>query len=1158
MKHHYPLVFFLLFLPAVAFSQVKLNFINSPYRQHFDSLASSGTTNDLATLPNGWTFSESGTNANTTYAAGTGSSNAGNTYSFGLTADDRALGGLLSGSLSPTVGAGFENYTGSTITSLQITYRGEQWRLGATGRGADRLDFQYSGDATSLTSGTWTDIDALDFNSKITVGTAGALNGNDTLNNRILNFTIAGLSIEPGETFYIRWQDSNVASSDDGLAIDDFTIVPVGIPSNIPSIQFVPAALNFGDVTVYDSAHLRYQVIAANLEDSITIFTFNNVYTLSADSTHFNASAKLPPTGGFIDVLFAPTAPGISRDSLFHISGTTSNVVHVTGNGFDFASSIIPIAVARTKALGEKVTIAGRITVGSELGNPAYIQDSTGGIPVFDYAFANGVTIGDSVIVTGPIGIFNEQKQISGNGIAYIKPDSSKRFIAPKPIAINELLINEGLLVTVQNVELVNKAFVFYPQSTEVITGGGVQADLRIDGDTNIPGLAKPQGIVSITGVVGRFRSNAQLLPRFSRDIPGAAVPSPPSDSIPKSKTLDVVTWNLEFFGAKKEDYGNEEYGPEDEAQQLVNVKRVLDSLQADVVAVEEVSNDSLFTALISQLGKYRAVCSDRYSYSFDGPSNTFPPQKVCFIYDTATIDVLSARPLFEALYDEARTTNPALLPGYPGGNPSSFYSSGRLPYLLTVQATIEGVSERISFVGIHAKSGATAADRSRREYDAAVLKDSLDANFPGEQVIILGDLNDDLDQSIATGLESPYASFMNDTIHYSGITKSLSDAGARSTISFNDMIDHQLITDDLREEYISGSEQVITPFNFITNYAATTSDHLPVIVRYSLQAPRVDFVQSAVTLSEDSTTYIAQLTISKKSATDKYITIALDGEGVYGEDFITEPAAVDSKIILPIAADITTASFKIIVLNDAIDELAETTMFTILEEGGLTGGDQSVFALTIEDNDIPSIAFEELFASAKEGTGVYNLKLKLSTPVASDQTMTIQVTPGPGAVYGIDYTTEPALSQQRIQLHVPAGSNEVSIGITPLADGGIEFPLEFISFFLEKTTDGLVLANPRISIFTIIDVKKRQPHIVASPNPTTGNVKLLSKDVNENEMIQAELRGTTGEILYTGTGTLNDLSATFTTRLQQNRRGVYTVKLQIDGETILVRILKI
>src|SRR5690349_7386848 len=149
MKKLYSLLVMMLLLDVLVTSaQVNLQVINSPYRQNFDSLASTGTTNDVSTLPSGWTFLESGTNANTTYAAGTGSGNTGNTYSFGLD-NDRALGGLLSGSLTPTIGAFFSNNTGSTITSITIVYRGEQWRLGATGR-TDRLDFQFSLDAASL------------------------------------------------------------------------------------------------------------------------------------------------------------------------------------------------------------------------------------------------------------------------------------------------------------------------------------------------------------------------------------------------------------------------------------------------------------------------------------------------------------------------------------------------------------------------------------------------------------------------------------------------------------------------------------------------------------------------------------------------------------------------------------------------------------------------------------------------------------------------------------------------------------------------------------------------------------------------------------------------------------------------------------------------
>lgn len=212
---------------------INLNTGSLSYSQNFDSLASTGTANSA--LPAGWAFSESGTNANTTYAAGTGSDNAGNTYSFGSAGNtDRALGGLLSGSVIPTFGASFTNLASSSIISLAISYTGEQWRLGATGR-ADRLDFQYSTDATSLTTGTWTDVNALDFNSPITAGTTGALNGNLAANSQALSSTITGLSLAQGSTLWIRWTDFNASGSDDGLAVDNFnlsaTLAPVPEPS---------------------------------------------------------------------------------------------------------------------------------------------------------------------------------------------------------------------------------------------------------------------------------------------------------------------------------------------------------------------------------------------------------------------------------------------------------------------------------------------------------------------------------------------------------------------------------------------------------------------------------------------------------------------------------------------------------------------------------------------------------------------------------------------------------------------------------------------------------------------------------------------------------------------------------------------------------------
>src|SRR3989442_9584122 len=101
---------------TVASGEISLTVVDVAYTQDSNTIASTGTS---SVLPAGWAFAETGTNANMTYTAGTGSGNTGDTYSFGATGStERALGGLQSGNLVPMIGAGFINNTGGTITSL--------------------------------------------------------------------------------------------------------------------------------------------------------------------------------------------------------------------------------------------------------------------------------------------------------------------------------------------------------------------------------------------------------------------------------------------------------------------------------------------------------------------------------------------------------------------------------------------------------------------------------------------------------------------------------------------------------------------------------------------------------------------------------------------------------------------------------------------------------------------------------------------------------------------------------------------------------------------------------------------------------------------------------------------------------------------------------
>lgn len=188
--------------------------------ENFNTLATSGTS---ATLPQGWTFSEV---TDGSYTANDGSSNSGNTYSYGTgTNTDRAFGMLRSGSNSSTIGAKFRNDTGAAITAINVSYTGEQWRLGTTGR-VDRMEFEYSTTATSVGGTGFTPATSANFTAPVTSGTTGALNGNSAANRAAVTATIGGLNIPNGATFWIRYVDFDASGSDDGLAIDDFSLTP--------------------------------------------------------------------------------------------------------------------------------------------------------------------------------------------------------------------------------------------------------------------------------------------------------------------------------------------------------------------------------------------------------------------------------------------------------------------------------------------------------------------------------------------------------------------------------------------------------------------------------------------------------------------------------------------------------------------------------------------------------------------------------------------------------------------------------------------------------------------------------------------------------------------------------------------------------------------
>jgi len=294
------------FVPMGATAQVLVT--SAPYLQNFDTLSavSPGTA-----VPSGWTFFETGTNANTAYSAGTGAGNSGDTFSFGAAGStDRAFGGLQSGSLTPTVGGQFVNATGATIVALQLAFTGEQWRLGTLAR-ADRIDFQYSLSASSLNSGIWTDVNELDFLAPVTTGTAGALDGNAAANRRSISSIIAGLTIPAGAAFWIRWASFDASGADDGLAIEDFSLLATtgGDPSS---------------TSPGGTGSANPSTIAAG---GTTLLTVNATPGAGPSSTLLSVAADLSAIGGSSSQSFFPAG----------------------GNSFTFQATAVSTTTAGTK-----------------------------------------------------------------------------------------------------------------------------------------------------------------------------------------------------------------------------------------------------------------------------------------------------------------------------------------------------------------------------------------------------------------------------------------------------------------------------------------------------------------------------------------------------------------------------------------------------------------------------------------------------------------------------------------------------------------------------------------------------------------------------------------------------------------------------------------
>jgi hypothetical protein len=292
-------------------AQISISPSTLTYMQDFNSL---DTTNvNSSNLPTGWSIFEYGTAAtvNNQYKGNNGSSNSGDTYSYGQTGStNRSLGTLLSGSNSPRFGAKFVNNTGATITSIAVNYTGKQWRRGNVGTNVDSLLFKYSTTATDIAdtaSSLWINHSDLTLSSIYTqAATASglALNGDSAVFS-ITKTGIIPVNIAPNQTLCLAWIDYNITGTDDGLSIDDlsitFTTNSTPIITNILLTDKTPTGNNIALTTNTLTAKYDHAIAAGtgNIE-LYKVGTTTPVLTVDVTSTDVTIADSTATISGVV------------------------------------------------------------------------------------------------------------------------------------------------------------------------------------------------------------------------------------------------------------------------------------------------------------------------------------------------------------------------------------------------------------------------------------------------------------------------------------------------------------------------------------------------------------------------------------------------------------------------------------------------------------------------------------------------------------------------------------------------------------------------------------------------------------------------------------------------------------------------------------------
>ena len=259
---------------------------------------------------------------------------------------------------------------------------------------------------------------------------------------------------------------------------------------------------------------------------------------------------------------------------------------------------------------------------------------------------------------------------------------------------------------------------------------------------------------------------------------------------------LDIMTWNIEWF-------------PKNGQVTIDYVGQIIEALDIDVLAIQEIDDISSFNQVVNGLDDYDGYLESSW---FAG---------LAYIYNTQTVEINNIYEIY--------TSSPYWSP-FP-----------RSPMVMDMNFMNENyiiINNHFKCCGDDNMNLNDDDDEETRRYIASnLLKEYVDNYFPDSNVIILGDLNDELNDNPN---DNVFQMILDDFENYLFTDMEIAQGNSTgwSYPSWPSHLDHILITNELFDN--NSYVEVIRIDDFMdggfSQYDQNISDHRPVALKLSVE----------------------------------------------------------------------------------------------------------------------------------------------------------------------------------------------------------------------------------------------------------------------------------------------------------------------------------